>query len=144
VKGKRVAVQEYGVSNHALLEGLAARGAEIVRVPVYRWALPEDVGPLRHAVQAICDQRADVLLFTSATQVDHVLQIAGEMQLEASFRKAAQQCVIASVGPVCSEVLTQQGFTVDIEPVHPKMGSLLSEASRHSRSLLRRKRGLDC
>ncbi len=141
VKGKRVAVQEYGTSNQALLEGLAARGAEIVRVPVYRWALPEDVGPLRNAVQAICDQRADVLLFTAAIQIQHVLQIAKAMGVEAVFQSAVQRCVIASVGPICTDALTRHGFQVDIEPAHPKMGSLLSEAGRQSRSLLQRKRG---
>ena len=140
VQGKRVAVQEYGTSNQALLEGLAARGAEIVRVPVYRWALPEDVGPLRNAVQAICDQRADVFLFTSAIQIQHVLQITKAMGLDAAFRSAVQRCIIASVGPICTEALTQHGFQVDIEPVHPKMGSLLAAASRKSRAILQHKR----
>src|SRR5262249_11790551 len=37
VGGRRVAVQEYGVANPDLLDGLAARGASILRVPVYRW-----------------------------------------------------------------------------------------------------------
>jgi len=36
VSGRRVAVQEYGVANAELLDGLAARGATVVRVPVYR------------------------------------------------------------------------------------------------------------
>ena len=44
LKGKRVAVQEYGASNAELLAGLAERGAQVTRVPVYQWALPEDTG----------------------------------------------------------------------------------------------------
>src|SRR5437667_243758 len=35
--GKRVAVQEYGVSNPDLLAGLETRGAVVFAVPVYRW-----------------------------------------------------------------------------------------------------------
>src|SRR5262245_2555438 len=50
--GARVAVQEYGVSNVDLIDALRARGAEVTRVPVYRWTLPEDLGPLRDAVSA--------------------------------------------------------------------------------------------
>ena len=143
VKGLRIAVQEYGHSNEELLEGLAIRGAEVIRVPVYQWALPEDVGPLRQAVTAICNEQAEVLLFTSAIQVQHVLQIAKTMGVEAVFGAAAQRCVIASVGPMCTEGLTHHGFQVDIEPVHPKMGSLLHEASLKSRAILQRKRTLD-
>jgi uroporphyrinogen-III synthase len=140
LKGRRVAVQEYGESNDAFLNGLATRGAEVMRVPVYRWALPEDVEPLRRAVRLICDQKADVLLFTSATQIDHVLKVAHELDAEASLRAAFSRCVIASVGPVCTERLRRHGVAVDIEPLHPKMGSLLAEASQKSRALLQRKR----
>lgn len=40
LKGNRVAVQEYGVSNQRFLRELGERGAQVLRVPVYRWALP--------------------------------------------------------------------------------------------------------
>src|SRR5271167_5171661 len=43
LRGARIAVQEYGVSNAELLEEFRRRGAQVTRVPVYRWALPEDV-----------------------------------------------------------------------------------------------------
>src|ERR1051326_4245400 len=39
---KTVAVQEYGVENPELVHELESRGATVLRVPVYRWALPED------------------------------------------------------------------------------------------------------
>ena len=42
-RGTRVAVQEYGVSNPELLSGLRERGALVTRVPVYQWALPDDL-----------------------------------------------------------------------------------------------------
>src|SRR5579885_583734 len=76
LSGKRVAVQEYGVSNRNLIAGLEARGALVMLVPVYRWALPQDRGPLRDALAAIASGQAEVALFTSATQVAHVLQVA--------------------------------------------------------------------
>ena len=41
---RHIAVQEYGKSNHELLEALRARGAEVTPVRVYQWDLPEDVG----------------------------------------------------------------------------------------------------
>ena len=48
-----VAVQEYGVANPDLVVGLTARGARVTSVPVYRWALPEDLRPLRAAVSSV-------------------------------------------------------------------------------------------
>ena len=43
--GLRIAIQEYGASNNDLTEGLGKRGAQVIRVPVYRWALPDDLEP---------------------------------------------------------------------------------------------------
>ena len=51
VKGARVAVQEYGTSNVELLAELTSRGAIVTRVPVYQWALPEDLEPLRDGIR---------------------------------------------------------------------------------------------
>src|SRR6266852_6278560 len=69
VAGKRVAVQEYGVSNPELLSGLRERGAVVTRVPVYQWALPEDVAPLQAAVKALASGEIDVVLFTTSVQL---------------------------------------------------------------------------
>src|SRR5260370_7857784 len=44
--GKRVAVQEYGVSNPELLTGLGERGAPVPRVPIYHLPLPQALPPL--------------------------------------------------------------------------------------------------
>lgn len=43
LQGLRIAVQEYGAVNQPLLEGLGRRGALVTRVPVYQWALPDDL-----------------------------------------------------------------------------------------------------
>ena len=76
VAGLRVAVQEYGKPNIELIEGLEQRGATVTCVPVYRWALPEDLGPLRAAIVEIAQRRVGIALFTSAQQVEHLLQVA--------------------------------------------------------------------
>ena len=46
VANQTVALQEYGQTNPSLIAGLEARGARVLRVQVYRWDLPEDIGPL--------------------------------------------------------------------------------------------------
>jgi uroporphyrinogen-III synthase len=138
VSGRRVAVQEYGVSNSQLLDGLAARGATVQRVAIYRWALPEDLGPLHAAVDALVDGGVDVALFTSATQVYHLFQVAGAEadRLRAGFARV----LIASIGPVCSDAVREHGLAPDLEPAHAKMGQLVGEVGQRGAQLLQRKR----
>jgi len=140
LKGKRVAVQEYGVSNKELLAGLAGRGAVVTSVPVYEWALPEDTGPLRSAATAIAKNEIDVILFTTATQADHLLQIAVEMKLEDELRRALSRMFIASIGPATSDRLREHAIVPDMEPSHPKMGFLVAEAAQQCSEILQRKR----
>ena len=143
LNGRRVAIQEYGSSNAELLRGLAVRGAQITRVPVYQWALPEDIGPLRAAVLTITRGEVDIALFTTSIQVVHLLKVAAEMNLEAAVRRAFARIVIGSIGPVTSEELCEQGLAADFEPAHPKMGLLVHEAAQHGGELLRQKRNRD-
>jgi uroporphyrinogen-III synthase len=140
VQGRRVAVQEYGSSNADLLAGLAQRGANITRVPVYQWALPEDTGPLRKAIEKIARGEVDVALFTTSIQVVHLLQVAAEMNLEKDVRGAFARIVVGSIGPVTSEALREHEIEPDFEPSHPKMGILVNEAARGAAEMLARKR----
>jgi uroporphyrinogen-III synthase len=140
LNGKRVAVQEYGASNTELLAGLAERGADVTRVPVYEWALPEDTGPLRGAVQSIAGGTVDVALFTTSVQVVHLFKIAAELNLEEKVRRAFSKILVGSIGPVTSEELREHGIPADFEPSHPKMGFLVNELAQRSKALLEGKR----
>jgi uroporphyrinogen-III synthase len=140
LRGARVAVQEYGVSNPGLLAGLEERGAKVTRVPVYQWALPEDLAPLRSAIQAIAEEAVDVVLFTTAVQVVHLFQIAAEINLEEAVRQGLSRAVVASIGPTTSEELLRQGIRADLEPSHPKMGFLVKETAEAASELLQRKK----
>ena len=129
LQGARVAVQEYGVSNPELLKGLRERGAVVTRVPVYQWALPNDLAPLRAAITAISEGVFEVALFTTAIQAVHLFQVAAEMKLEESVREGLNRAMVASIGPTTSEELQRRGIRADLEPSHPKMGYLVKEAS---------------
>lgn len=139
VAGKCVAVQEYGAPNPELYDALAERGAELVRVPVYRWALPADTGPLTAAVKSTIAGEFDVLMFTSAQQLRNVLEVAQAAGVEDKWKTAARRCVIASIGPTASETLREAGLPADIEPEHPKMGHLVQAAAKNSRAVLQLK-----
>ena len=138
--GARIAVQEYGVSNTELLDALRQRGAQVTRVPVYRWALPKDVEPLKNAVTAIARGEVDVVLFTTGVQVVHLWQIVDQMVLEPDVRRELARAVIASIGPTTSEELRRHGLVADLEASHPKIGMLVREAAERSGDLLHTKR----
>jgi uroporphyrinogen-III synthase len=138
--GLNVAVQEYGASNPDLLAGLASRGARVTPVPVYQWALPEDVGPLRKAAQAVADGELDVVLFTTATQAAHLMKIAEELGLADRVLAGLRRMVVGSIGPTTSEELRQRSIQIDLESSHPKMGFLVREAAERAPDVLRAKR----
>jgi len=65
-------------------------------------------------------------------QIHHLLEVADEMSSKESLIGALNETTIASIGPpVTSERLRAYGIRVDLEPTHPKMGFLVSEAASH-------------
>jgi uroporphyrinogen-III synthase len=140
IRGRRIAVQEYGAPNPELLAGLAERGAKLTPVPVYEWGLPEDTAPLRQAAAALAKGEVDVALFTTSVQVVHLLKIAGDMNLQEPVRRSFARILVGSIGPVTSEELRAHGIAADFEPSHPKMGILVNEVAERSAELLTRKR----
>ena len=139
---KRIAVQEYGKSNDDLLTALRNRGAIVTPVRIYQWDLPEDTGPLREAVQRIAKGQADVAMFTTSIQVEHLLRIAAELGLDQAVLKGLRRrMVIASIGPSTSEALEDYDIQPDLTPSHPKMGFLVKEAADQAAAILERKRG---
>ena len=131
LRDRRVAVQEYGAPGQNLWDGLSQRGAKILTVHVYDWALPEDRTPLKSAITALEQRHIDVTLFTAAVQVHHLIEVAAEMNARESLIRALNKTIVASIGPVTSEQLREHGIRVDLEPSHPKMGFLVSGAASH-------------
>ncbi|HLZ33149.1 MAG TPA: four helix bundle protein [Nitrospira sp.] len=141
VQGLRIVIQEYGMPNPDMIEDLTKRGAEVFPVPIYRWALPEDTGPLKAAIGEILDGKVDVMLVTNAAQIDHVMQIVDQEGKTELFREACKKLLVASIGPTASERLKHYELPVDFEPSHPKMGILVKETGERAFSLLQEKRG---
>ncbi len=141
LNGLRMAVQEYGLPNRDLLEALKQRGATVIAVPVYRWALPEDTAPLKQVLSEIVTGHVHVMLVTNAAQIDHVMEVSHQEGTTAQLREACTKLVVASIGPTASERLRSHGLTVDFEPSHGKMGILVKECSEQAHAILLNKRG---
>jgi uroporphyrinogen decarboxylase len=135
----RVYVQEYGKPNASLIAGLEARGATVATVKVYRWDFPEDTSKLETTLRSLAGGEIDVVLFTSAQQLAHVLEMSDRLGIAEEVRRGLAAAVVASIGPTTTEALRGLGLSVDLEPEHPKMGHLVVAAAERANEVRARK-----
>ena len=140
LSGMNIAVQEYGTSNPELLTALAERSISITRLPVYQWALPEDIQPLREAVLALAHGHVDIVVFMNAAQVAHLFLMADRMSYAEALHEGFRSTVIGSIGPSTTEGLNAYGIVPDYEPTQSKMGFLIKELAERAAGLLEEKR----
>ncbi|MHB1487990.1 MAG: uroporphyrinogen-III synthase [Acidimicrobiales bacterium] len=136
--GATVVVQEYGNQERVAMAQLEAAGAQVVRVPVYRWQLPADRAPARKLLAAVCDGRVDAITFTSAPALRHLFWLADDEGLTDRLRSRLNQGhpVIGCMGPVCAD----QARALDINfPVFPEIGRLGLLVRSVSEALQRRR-----
>ena len=99
---------------------------------MYRWALPEDTGPLESLFDDLLAARIDALVVTSQVQVRHLYEIARRQGLAAALPELLLgRVVVAAVGPVAAKALREHGIRVDLEPEHPKMGPMVRDLASH-------------
>jgi len=122
----RVVVQRYGETNVELENALRKSGAEIVEIPTYRWALPEDTGPLVGLIAALEQRRIEATVFTSAAQAHNLFEFADRLGRADSLASNLNRTLVASIGPVCSAALRRHGVTVSLEASPPKLGPLVT------------------
>ena len=126
VDGARVLVQRYGITNVELDDALKARGAEVVEIPTYRWALPPDTKPLIDLIDALARREVDAVTFTNAAQVRNLFVVATTLGRADALRADLRQTLLASIGPVASAALREAGLSPTLEATPPKLGPLVS------------------
>jgi uroporphyrinogen-III synthase len=124
--GARVIVQRYGVANADLDQALAARGAQVLEIPTYRWSLPQDLAPLVALVGALERREIDAVAFTNAEQARNLFAVARDMGKEDVLRAGLNATLVASIGPVASAALREAKVEVRVQASPPKLGALLS------------------
>jgi uroporphyrinogen-III synthase len=122
VAGLRIAVQHHGAGADGLDTELAAAGAEIHSLVVYRWGPPPDPVALKQSVVAAADGEIDAVVFTSAPGAAAWLAEVDAQDLTDAVqsRLTAGSMVFAAVGPVTAKPLRDRG----IEPLVPDRGRL--------------------
>jgi len=132
LRGQTVAVQLYGEDNPVLVDGLQARGATVLEIPLYEWAIPEDQEPLVRLISDLTGGAIDVVAFTSSPQITHVFRVAERLNLRDPLVEALRDRVtVAVVGPVCRASLVERGIVPRIQPEKGTMGALVHAIAEH-------------
>lgn len=131
VRGQAVAIQLYGEDHAMLSDALRARGAEVLEIPLYEWALPEDVAPLERLVREVVGGMIDVVAFTSSPQVTHLFAVAERLGLADGLTAALKRITVAVIGPVCEAAVRARGITPAVQPAKGTMGALVHAISDH-------------
>ena len=126
MEGERVIVQRYGSLNRELDAALAARGAEVIEIPTYRWSLPRDTARLEELVGKVERGEMHAVVFTNAEQARNLFLISSRLNKADALRQGLNKTLIASIGPVASAALREAGVKVGLEASPPKMGALLA------------------
>ena len=130
----RLALQEYGKPNPALIAALEGQGRIVSPVAIYGWDLPADTALLHEAARRIAAQEADVVLFTTSMQVVNLMRMGDPEAITAGL----QRVIVGSIGPTTTETLEEYGIHPAFEPSQPKMGLLVNEVARQMQVLLAR------
>ena len=126
VARSRVALQLFEPDGHPSTEILRAMAGELVEVPVYQWALPDDPGPAHSIVDAAIAGQLDAVTFTAQPAVHNLFRIAGDRRddLRAAFNAGL---VASCVGPVCASAAAEEGIEAPIWPDPPRLTAMVKQ-----------------
>lgn len=118
VASATVAVQLFDPDDHPATADLRALAADVVEVPVYRWLLPEDVGPAEVLVRAAVAGELGAITFTSQPAVRFLFAIAERLGVRGALVRACNDGTVVPVciGAVCAEAGVEVGLTTMVWP----------------------------
>jgi uroporphyrinogen III methyltransferase/synthase len=127
--GKRVLITRPREQAAEMVDRLSILGAETIEAPMIRIAPPDDLGPLKRAVDNADD--FDWIVFTSANSVEAFMSMLLDGTRDIRFLKSARLCC---VGTGTAERLARFGVKADLIPEEFR-GEALVAAMAESGSL---------
>ena len=114
--GRHVGVQLYGQDpNEKLIEFLRHKGANVFAVAPYRYAAASEEREVVKLLESIRLGRVDAIAFTSAPQVDRVVDVARASGFQMGLPELFGKTLVAAVGPVTAARLRSHGLPVHLE-----------------------------
>ena len=136
IDGQRIAVQLDGAGAGDLCDRLEALGADVLRVPVYRWSMPGETTAAERLIRATIERRVDALTFTAKPAIENFLEIADVLGVGDALADAlADDVVCFCVGPVCATGLTDPGITTPMVPKKHRLGAMVQQIAHHFAAL---------
>lgn len=121
-----------GGANRTVPESLVGRGAQVVELQPYEWALPEDDGALRALIASLIAGELGAIAVTTQIQARNLFSLADSMGVRAALCDALRKRVIvAAVGPTCERALQELGVPPHVVPEVSKMGPLVMALASH-------------
>ncbi len=117
VAGKRFLLLRVDIARAVLREQLAAQGAVVDEIPVYRTTIGEPDAAAYEALRA----GVDVITFTSSSTVRHFFELLGDEALT-----IANRALIACIGPITAQTAREKGLRVDITATEYTIPGLVS------------------
>ena len=128
-RGARIAVQLHGAGselepNADVCRPLAAAGADVVAIPVYRWQPPDDLRPMDRLIRTVLDGGLDAVAFTSAPAAVSLVNRAKTLAVLPDLNDAlGRDTLVACVGPVTAAPLQRLGVPT-VLPTRNRLGAL--------------------
>ncbi len=136
VAGRRVVVQRDG-GEPLMADAIAALGADVVDVPIYRWNPVDDPTAAHRLIESTVAARLDAVTFTCAYAVETTFALAPDP--DGLARALSGPVAAIAVGPVTASALRRHGARRVVEPVRARLGSMvqatIAELSGAHRSL---------
>lgn len=131
VAGRDAVYVHDGGASRSVPDALRRRGANVVEVQPYAWALPEDTTPMRELIASIVAGTIDALVVTTQVQAKHLFEVAVAAGAREGLVEALRaRVIVAAVGPTCARALADLGVPPRVVPDQHKMGSLVLALAR--------------
>jgi uroporphyrinogen III methyltransferase/synthase len=126
VAGKRFLIPRAEKARQILPEGIMKLGGEVEVVSAYRTGLPDD-SDVKKVRDLLEEKRIDAITFTSSSTVSHFVQILGKTDLQTLL----EGVVLASIGPITSRTIAENGLIVHVEASEYTVDGLLLALAQH-------------
>ena len=135
VARRRIAVQHHGAGADELDVDLAAAGAEVTSLVVYRWGPPPEPDAVTIGIERTAGGDVDVVVFTSAPAASAWVAAADAAGALPSVvdRTVSGRLVVAAVGEVTARPLRAAGID-PLLPERSRLGSLVRAIVSHYES----------
>lgn len=128
VRGKRFLIPRAEKAREILPETLTQRGGQVQVVSVYRTILPDSTD-IDAARNMLARKEVDAITFTSSSTVTHFVQMLGKDEALSLL----DGVTVASIGPVTSATLTENGMPIHVEATSYTIDGLVSALAGYFR-----------